>query len=287
MPELRYVRTEQLVDPETPIRSSMDDEKFAELCDSIRKNGVLQNLVVVRVKKEHPSTYPNTPEGSKQAAEDARVLYRVMAGHRRLLAARSVSVAEVPCLVYEDEHAAEEAILLAENACREDVNPLDEAVWFAELLQKHDWTEQQLCNAVQRKPDYIYDRMKLLEYDEPAQTAIRAGTLSLATAREIHRCKDTAHRAYLLDIALRTGLTAAAARSMVRQFEQQPVQGPMPTGNGDSTFTYVEPSESPLKCEVCGGDKDPQNLAWIAVHKWELEGFRRLTRATQLAGEKI
>jgi len=283
--EFLELRFEQLVPPELPIREAMDDDKLYELRDSIRALGILQPLIVYRVKVEHPAMYPDTPAGNLQAAEDARVRFEIIAGHRRYMAARMVPLDVLPCLVYDDSNVAKEAMLLAENLYREDITPIEEARFFSELIAKYDLTEDQLCRMVRQNPDYVYGRMKLLEYDAAIIDALRERKLSLAVAKELHRCPDEKHRAYLLDIALTGGLTATACRGMVNQFLQQPAQPGPSNGNGEAPFSYVEPSASPLVCIVCGGDKDPQNLAWVAVHKWEVEGFKRLIGAQQkLAG---
>jgi ParB family chromosome partitioning protein len=279
MARYEIIRVEQLVEPPLPIREAMDEEKLFELRDSIRSIGIIQPLVVTPVRRGPATEYPDTPEGHAQAALDAQVRFEIIAGHRRYMAARLAPLVDLPCMVYDDPHVAKEAFLLAENLFREDVTPIEEALFFEQLIEKYDCTEDALCRMVRQSPDYVDSRRRLLAYDPLLIDAMRERKLPLATAKELQRCPDEKHRHYLLGIALDAGLTAKVARSMVHQFANRPAQPDPAAAGSESSFTYAPTPDNTLKCEVCGGDKDPQNLKSIYVHHWELEGFKRLIQA--------
>jgi ParB/RepB/Spo0J family partition protein len=282
VPEFFELRIEQLLEPELPIREAMDEQKLYDLRDSIRAVGIVQSLLVVRLKPDHPREYPQTAQGSLQAAEDARARFEIVDGHRRYMAARLVPLDVLPCMVFDDRVKAKEAALLAANLYREEVTPMEEAVFFAQIIERGGITEDELSRMLSQTPDFIYGRLKLLKYDEEIQAAIRARKVSLAVAKQINRVSERAHRLYMLDLALRQGMTEENARSMVAQYEQSPCQPPTPGPGEVGSFSYSEPVNEATECIVCGPVKDPNNLRWFAAHAWEKEAIVKLMRAASI-----
>lgn len=276
MPEYRVVLLDQLVEPELVAREFMDEEKLYELRDSIRAIGLIQPLAVVQVGPKPAPPYGDTPEERRRAAEDARVRFEIVAGHRRYYACRMIPLAEIPVLVYPSKDLALEAVKLHENLCREDLSPAEEAIFVEELIEKYDLTEDQLIRTLHRSADWIEQRRALLRGDSEVFDALRARKISVGHARELNKCADEQHRRYLLSIAVTSGVTIGALRSMVQQHKMEQLPQPAGNGNGDAAVPGYVPPPNPLKCFVCDGEKDPQNLECIHVHKWELEGFRRL-----------
>ena len=288
MPEYKLIRFEQIQEPQLPARVAMDEERLYELRDSIKAIGIISPLVVVQVGPVDRGPYPGTPEGSAQAAEDARVRYEIVAGHRRYKASQMVPLAELPCMVYESRDLAEQAVMLHENVCREDLSPFEEATFLAELIEKFDCTEEQLCRLVHKGPDYVNDRLAIMRYDEKVREALRDRRIKIGVARELQRCKDVAHLRYLLDLALDDNLKATAVRSMVNQFHQQPEQGPMPRKDEIRSTTISSSEPSVLFCYVCGASHDPQNLMVVYVHRWEWEGLKRaMAKVGVVLGERV
>jgi ParB family chromosome partitioning protein len=276
VPEYRVVRLEQLVEPELVAREFMDEEKLYELRDSIRAIGLIQPLAVVQVGPKPAPPYGDTPEEQKRAAEDARVLFEIVAGHRRFYACRMIPLVEIPVLVYPSKDLALEAVKLHENLCREDLSPAEEAIFVEELIEKYDLTEDQLVRTLHKSAEWIEQRRALLRGDSEVFEALRLRKISVGHARELNKCADETHRRYLLSIAVASGITIAALRSMVQQHKLEQLPQPAGNGNGDPAVPGYAPPPNTLKCAVCGGEKDPQNLELIYVHRWELEGFRRV-----------
>src|SRR5437879_10943874 len=127
MPEMKYIPLEQLREPPNPMRLTMDDEKFAELVDDIKAQGILQNLVVVVLPTvvTPPNVIDVTP--GEPLAVAPLPLYEIAAGHRRYKAACAAGIASAPCLVFTDATLAKYAAMSAENTLREDVSPAEEA----------------------------------------------------------------------------------------------------------------------------------------------------------------
>src|SRR6266478_3223495 len=137
MPEYIVIPFVQLLEPKQPVRFAMDDAKLAELCDSVKAHGILQNLGVVLVSA--PGNGASEGKGGRRAV-DARPpapLYEIVFGHRRYKAAQIVGLKELPCAVFASKDIAQEAAMLDENLCREDITAAEEAIKYTEIIEKY------------------------------------------------------------------------------------------------------------------------------------------------------
>ena len=108
-------------------RKEFDEEKIAELADSIRQHGILQPLLV----------RPMVTGG-----------YQIVAGERRYRAARMAGLSEVPVVVRELEDAQVTELALIENLQREDLTPMEEAQGYQSLMEKYGMTQEQVAEAL-------------------------------------------------------------------------------------------------------------------------------------------
>jgi len=146
-------------------RSHMDEGALAELADSIRAQGVMQPILV------RPLAAPGQ--------------YEVIAGERRLRAAKLAGLKDVPVLVREvdDEHAA--VMALIENIQREDLNPLEEAQGVRRLLDEFSLTHEQAAQAIGRSRSATSNLLRLLNLAQPVQTMLLAGDIDMGHARAL------------------------------------------------------------------------------------------------------
>lgn len=160
-PELRSVPIAK-VTPGENIRNALGD--LDELAASIGAVGILEPLVVVA-------------HGSR---------YVVIAGHRRLAAAKKARLAEVPVIV-RDKGAAGSAIeiMLIENLQREDLPPTDEAEAFRKLIDDHGYTHKKLGDRVGRSQGHISKRLSLLKLPVKAKEAVDSGGIRMEDALEL------------------------------------------------------------------------------------------------------
>jgi len=144
-------------------RRHFDEERLAELADSVRVHGVVQPVVVTR------------------AAEG----YRLVVGERRCRAARLAGLETIPALVRElaDQQVLE--IALIENLQREDLNPIEEAQAFSYLLREHELTHEQLAERLGCSRPAISNALRLLSLPEEVRTDLQAGVLSPGHARTV------------------------------------------------------------------------------------------------------
>ncbi|MGR3272987.1 ParB/RepB/Spo0J family partition protein [Thalassococcus profundi] len=158
--------------PDQP-RRSFTEEHLAELADSIRTKGVIQPLIV----RVHPTI------------EDA---YEIVAGERRWRAAQMAKLHELPVLVrdFNDTEVLEVAII--ENIQRADLNAIEEAAGYRQLMFKFGHTQEKLAEALGKSRSHIANLMRLLNLPEEVQSMVSTGTLSAGHARALITAPDPA-----------------------------------------------------------------------------------------------
>lgn len=155
------------------------------------------------------------------------------------------------------------------------MNPAEEAVFIAQLIDKRHLDEAGICKLLHRTPNYIADRLRLLRNDMKVFEALRAGQINYATARELNKCTDETMRRYFLDSAIRSGCASRIVTQWIVDWQNaHATTDPTPAVPVDAG---PEPAAEVHwdACAMCGGDKDPYNLISVRVHKWEWEAFLR------------
>jgi ParB family chromosome partitioning protein len=151
-------------------RSYFDEDKLNQLAQSIRERGVIQPLLVSRA-------------GGNR--------YHLIAGERRLRAAKIAGEEEVPVLVTEtggDDESLELALI--ENIQRHDLNPIEEATAYARLIDEFSLTQEEVARKVGRKRSTITNVLRLLQLPESLQNDVSKGNISEGHARVLLRLKD-------------------------------------------------------------------------------------------------
>ncbi|WP_061963259.1 ParB/RepB/Spo0J family partition protein [Demequina aurantiaca] len=146
-------------------RTVFDEEALAELVGSIREIGVLQPIVV--------RTNP-TGEG-----------FELIMGERRLRASKEAGLTEIPAIVRETEDVDLLRDALVENLHRSQLNPLEEAAAYRQLLDDFGITHEQLAERISRSRPQISNTLRLLKLPPPVQRRVAAGVLSAGHARAL------------------------------------------------------------------------------------------------------
>jgi ParB family transcriptional regulator, chromosome partitioning protein len=139
--------------PRNP-RKNFDDGDLADLAASIRERGVVQAILVRPV--------PGGGEG-----------YEIIAGERRWRAAQRAGLHEVPIVVHDvsDREALELAII--ENVQRADLNPLEEAIGYQQLIDEHGYSQSQLGEVIGKSRPHIANTLRLLKLPDAVQAYVR------------------------------------------------------------------------------------------------------------------
>jgi ParB family transcriptional regulator, chromosome partitioning protein len=149
-------------------RTRMDEGSLYELAESIKSQGVMQPVLV-------------RPVPGSGAASD----YEIIAGERRVRAARLAGLDEVPVLVKDVPDEAAAVMALIENIQREDLNPLEEAQGLQRLVAEFKLTHEQAAAAVGRSRSAASNLLRLLHLAAPVQQMLMAGDLDMGHARAL------------------------------------------------------------------------------------------------------
>ena len=151
--------------PDQP-RRSFDKEQLADLSASIAEKGIIQPLIV----RPMPG----------RAGE-----YEIVAGERRWRAAQMAKLHEIPVLVREFTDIEVLEVAIIENIQRADLNPVEEAAGYNQLMEKFGHTQDKLSQALGKSRSYIANSVRLLQLPAEVQTYLRDGKLSAGHARAL------------------------------------------------------------------------------------------------------
>jgi ParB family chromosome partitioning protein len=150
----------------------MDEGALFELAESIKAQGIMQPILVRRI------------DGAGRSGGGAP-RYEVIAGERRVRAARLAGLAEVPVLVRDVPDEAAAAMALIENIQREDLNPLEEAQGLKRLTDEFGLTHEEAARSVGRSRSAASNLLRLLNLADPVQQLLLAGDLDMGHARAL------------------------------------------------------------------------------------------------------
>src|SRR5262245_4371305 len=172
-PELREVSIELIrPNPDQP-RQSFDDATIAALAESIGAAGIVHPLIVRPL-----------PGGT----------YELIAGERRLRAAREAGLAEVPAVIRDEDEPQRLQTALVENMAREDLNPVDEARACATLVEDLGLSKEELARRLGRSRAAISNLVRLLDLPDDVLDHLRAGELSEGHGRAILQARGVEAR---------------------------------------------------------------------------------------------
>jgi ParB family chromosome partitioning protein len=163
--EQRLISIDQLHSSGFNPRKDFDETELVELADSIRSKGLLQPIIA----------RPDAQRGG----------YEIVAGERRWRAAQKAAMHTVPVIVRElsDLEAAEFALI--ENVQRTDLNPIEEATGYTELMEKFGYTQEQVSEVVGKGRSYLANMVRLLKLPQPVQDLLQAGKLTAGHGRAL------------------------------------------------------------------------------------------------------
>lgn len=183
--------------PDQP-RRNFDPEALQELAASLKQRGILQPLIV----RPHPSD---------------QGLYQIVAGERRWRAAQMAQLHEVPVIIRQmsDNEVLEVAII--ENIQRADLNAIEEAASFRQLMDRFGHTQERLAEALNKSRSHIANLLRLLSLPDPVQDMVKDGKLTAGHARALVTAPNAAQLARKVS---EKGLSVRETEEMVRKLAQ-------------------------------------------------------------------
>src|SRR3569833_355345 len=154
-------------------RRDFDPDQLEELTNSIREKGVMQPLLV------------------RPSADDAN-MFEIIAGERRWRASQRAGLHDVPVIVREvdDKEALELAII--ENVQRADLNPLEEAQGYEQLIEQFSYTQQDLAQVIGKSRSHVANTLRLLKLPREVREMVTSGQLTAGHARTLITAEDPA-----------------------------------------------------------------------------------------------
>ena len=145
-------------------RSNFDEDALNELANSIREKGVIQPITVRKIKAEK---------------------YQIVAGERRWRASKIVGLKKIPAVIrnFDDQEMLE--IALIENIQREDLNPVEEAKAYKEMLDNFDITQADLAKQVGKSRSNVSNMIRLLKLADKVKNHLQQGTITIGHARAL------------------------------------------------------------------------------------------------------
>ncbi len=198
-------------------RGSMDEERLQSLVESIKQNGILQPLLV-------------------QKSGDA---YQLIAGHRRLHAAKMAGVQQVPVVIRE-ARASDNMLLLAliENLQREDLNPIDEAKAYRELQRKFGFSTDEIAERVGKSRPAVANALRLLELVPEVKEMLIQGQISEGHARALLGLRDPQSQINTAKLVVERGLSVRQTEQLVKRLREN--SGQRSSQTIDPEVTYLE-----------------------------------------------
>lgn len=205
-PGVREVEVARIAPNPLQPRHKNDPDALRELADSIKEHGLIQPLIV-------------TPAPD---STDLAPRYQLIAGERRWAAAKLAGLATVPVIVRGATPQEMLELALVENIQRADLNPLEEAGAYQQLLTDFGLTQEQIAQKVGKKRTTVANALRLLKLPEEVRAAIADETISAGHARAIMTVEDEKQQKALLHAVIEQALSVRQAEEMARRMNEPP-----------------------------------------------------------------
>lgn len=190
------------LNPKQP-RQHFDEEKLEELAQSIRVKGVIQPILLRRIQ-----------EGEEEHLE-------LVAGERRLRASKLAGFDKIPAVIREIKDKDLLEVALIENIQRDDLNPIEEALAYQNLLKEHGYTQEDLGKRVGRNRTTLTNSLRLLQLKEEIQKDIAKGKISPGHGRCILSLEQPGDQLLLRDMILARDLSVRETEKWVKKLSDE------------------------------------------------------------------
>ena len=182
-------------------RTDFDEDKLRALADSVEKYGVIQPILV---KKQENG------------------FYQIIAGERRWRASKLAGLKTIPAIVKEYEELRSIEIALIENLQREDLNPIEEALGYKNLMVQFSMTQEAISESVGKSRSAVANSLRLLSLDDELLALVREKELSEGHARALLGLSDREKRLFLASKIVEEGLSVRQTEALVKKYNTEP-----------------------------------------------------------------
>jgi ParB family chromosome partitioning protein len=188
-------------------RQNFDEDGILELARSIAANGIIQPITVCQVEKKR---------------------FMIVAGERRWRAAKIAGLAEIPVFIRQVETAKILELALIENIQREDLNPIETAEAFEELIVRHKLTHEQVADQTGKERSTVTNFLRLLKLAPPVRQHVANKQISMGHARALLSIEKESLQVAASDQIIKDGLSVRATEQLVKRMISQPEPPPEP-----------------------------------------------------------
>ncbi|NLI65620.1 MAG: ParB/RepB/Spo0J family partition protein [Tissierellia bacterium] len=196
---IKKIPLEEIIPKSDQPRKDFNDETLKDLAKSIETNGVIQPILL-------------------RKRDDK---YEIIAGERRYRASQIAKLKEIPAIIVDadDEDAAK--LALVENIQREDLNPIEEAMAYKQLMEEFDLRQEDLANAIGKSRTYITNTVRLLKLDDRVIEHLYKGNLTTGHGKVLLGIKDKDEQVKLAEKIIATGLNVRETESEVKKSKEK------------------------------------------------------------------
>ena len=213
-------------------RKQFDPDALADLADSIREHGIIQPLTVRKLQSGY---------------------YQIIAGERRWRAARMAGLDQVPAIVIEADDRKAMELAMIENLQREDLNPMEEAEGYQQLMTQYNLTQEETAQRVGKSRSAVANALRLLNLCPPVRAMVEDGRLSNGHARTILPLSPTLQEK-AADAILKSDLSVRQTELLVKKLTAQEKAQPAVT-TGGLEVNYAEEAAKSLGAHLGRGCK--------------------------------
>ena len=264
--QISAIPVQQIIEPVDPMRSDIDPEKISELADSIKKQGLINPITVRPVHSVSGNSECVFDLENPNCNNEQHIKYEVVAGHRRFKACVVAGIFTIPSVVREMTDYEVFAMRAHENLFRDDVDPVDEALYIGKLIGDDDTKIVAVALTLNRSVQWVEDRLAILTYPDYFLPQLKAGKIKLGVAKALAQIGDEVYRKMFFDNAIRDGMTVWQADYFLAQWKG---------GIYKDSSEIVLPSDGPKnnqpaiikqQCAKCGQMAVSPNLQNVFIH---------------------
>jgi ParB family transcriptional regulator, chromosome partitioning protein len=241
-------------------RRHFAEEALKELAESIKVHGLAQPLLVSR------SAVPGE--------------YELVAGERRLRAAKLAGLAEVPCVIRAVTDRERHELSLIENLQRQDLNAVEEAESIRKLMTEHSLTQEEVARALGRSRPAVANKLRLLELPEDVRRAVIEGRLSEGHARAILGVEDAARRSELGRRVVSGHMTVREVETLVADWASARREGRVKLAKKkDADVRHLEEDLQKSLGRRVELQAKGKSKGWLRLEFYSLDDLDRLIKA--------
>ena len=219
-------------------RKQFDPDALADLADSIREHGIIQPLTVRKLQSGY---------------------YQIIAGERRWRAARMAGLDQVPAIVIEADDRKAMELAMIENLQREDLNPMEEAEGYRQLMEQYNLTQEETAQRVGKSRSAVANALRLLNLCPSVRAMVEDGRLTSGHARTILPLSPALQKR-AADAVLKSDLSVRQTELLVKKLTAEIKEKPAVT-TGGLEVNYAEEAAKALcahlgrGCKIISGRK--------------------------------